>query len=198
MKNFSVKSAFTLVEMIVAIGCVGILILVFARFLSANLKAYYQNSQRLELTDQSIGAFNHLNPDIRGAVEIISCAPNNLTFYLKIGSADATAKKLTFNLDQNLRQLTRTVIEPYGTPPNYTYPEETATSRVISSQVNNSDSAPIFSFYRGDGSLISGTCQPGLVKMIGVHLRHKGTDNYKTGEIESETRINLRNLKTNL
>jgi len=199
MENLKRKQpAFTLIEVIVTIGCVSILVLVFERFLTANIKAYYQNSLKLNMTDQSINAFGYLNPDIRGATQIINCAPNTLSFYLKIGDANTTAKKLTYALDQNSQSLARKVIEPSGTPPNYTYLDEDSVSKNISILVSNTDAMPIFYYYDRNGTLLDTPCQPTQVRMIKVDLRHKGNGNYATGEISSETRIDLRNLKDNL
>lgn len=188
------KKAFTLLETIIATACVGILLLLFERFLVVNLKAYYQNSMKLDLTDQSINAYHHLNPDLRGATQILTCQPNELTFYLKIGDLNIAPKKVSYTLNIPDRVLTRSVIEPTGTAPDYTYTDDPITTDIASS-VSNSESKPLFSYYGSDGNQLTEPCNPSLITLIGVDLRNQGTSNYASGEIESKTRIQVRNLK---
>lgn len=198
MRKDNLKSGFTLLEVIVATACVAALVLLFERFLLANIKAYYQNNLKLQLIDDSISAYNYLNPDIRGATQVLECSPNSLTFYLKIGDSNALAKKISFVVNTTDRALTRSVIEPVGAAPNLSYPEENAVIKIISNNISNNGEKPLFSYFNSSGSQLSEPCTPNTVRMVGIDLRNLGQGNYATGEIQSTTKIELRNLKDNL
>lgn len=192
----SKKPGFSLIEMVVAIFAISLLVLVIERFFVANLKSYNISKLKLELTDQSIKAYNHITPEVRAATQILACDKNSLTFYYLKGSLSNSPQKIVYSLDTNSRSIIRSSYDPVGTPPNVTYP--TKVDETISTNVSNNETNFLFSYFDKNSAALSDPCTPSLVRMIQVDVRNQGTGNYATKEIESKTRIELRVLKDNL
>lgn len=192
------RPGFTIIEMTIAIAAMSILVVIFERFFVADYNMYQKNKIRFDITDQAIRAFNVLNPEIRGATSVLTCDKNSFSFFYIKGPTLGPPQEITYTLNTDQKILNRSLIDPVGTPPNVTYPAANAVNKTVSEFVNNSDSLPIFSYYDSSGSQLTIPCSTNAVRMIGIDLRHRGQGHNASAEIQTQTKIQLRNLKDNL
>lgn len=191
------RSGFTLVEIIVTTAAISILVLILSQFFTANIKNYQINQLKLEITDQQITAFSKLTPEIKAATSVQSCDTNQLSILYYKGTLNVPPEQITYSVDQVNKTLTRNLVEPVGTPPNVTYLGQPTTS-IISTNVINGDTKPLFSYFDKSGNLMTTPCDTSAVRMVQADLYSQGTGRYSSKEAESKTRLDLRSLKDNL
>jgi prepilin-type N-terminal cleavage/methylation domain-containing protein len=192
------RPAFTLIEVLVSVTVISVLIIIISQFFVSSMVTYEKNKSRLDLTDQSLDAYNYLNDEIRSTSTVLACNPNDLTFTYVKGELDSAPLKISYSLNANDRTLVRSQILGVSNEDSWEYPDENAESKVISSEINNSDQTAIFTYYDSSSTLLASPCTPASVRMIGIDLRYKGTGHDSASEIETSTKIQLRNLKNNL
>lgn len=89
------------------------------------------------------------------------------------------------------------VTKPIGNPLRYLPENEKVT--VISQYVRNGTSTPVFQYFDKDGVEITSTpARPEETTMMGVHLIINVDPNRAPDDFELESKVQLRNLKTNL
>ena len=191
------KTGFTLVELLITTAVLSVLVVVIGKLFTDNFKMYNINKMKLEMTDQSIAAYNHLTPEIRAAKQILACSVNSLTTYYLTGEA-TTPDKIIYTLDPNQHIITRSDIAPQGAAPNITYPDDSADTTTVGGSISNTTAKPLFRYFDDTGTELTAPCDPNSVRMVEINIRNQGDGNYKSAEIESKTRIELRNLKDNL
>ncbi len=193
------KSAFTLIEISIAAAAISILVVIISQFFTSNLKNYQINQLKLEMTDQQINAFSRLTPEIKAATSVELCDKNQLTFYYYKGAIDSPAQKISYGLDQNQQQISKSTIQPaVDQLGGITYPADQSVDQVVSTYVTNSDSTPVFSYFDSTGAALATPCDVTKVRLVQIDLRNQAIGRYASREVESKTRVDIRNLKDNL
>ena len=192
------KPGFTLIEISVSVAVIGFLFLVFEQFFIADYRIYQRNKDRFDIHDQTITAFNYLTPEIRSATSVESCTANSLTIYYLKGSLLNPPQKITYSLDENSQTLNRYLIDPVGSSPTVTYPEDNAELKTISTFVSNSEEQPIFTYFDSSNNELASPCDINLVRMVEINLRHRNNSSRYPFDALDTSKAQFRNLKDNL
>ena len=190
----SKKKAFTLVEMIVATGLVGIISVIVSGIYSNGIKQYSLGIKRIGLNESVAFATRDFEKMTRGATKIITAENNSLTFlsYLR-ADAHPAPSKISFYIQEGV--LYRSNIAPVSSEGSFIYPES---DKVVKKITENLLDDNIFSYFNDANTDLSFPIQNDVVRMIKISI---GIDDDKNSPPESavqSTAVQLRNLKNNL
>ncbi|KKT88216.1 MAG: hypothetical protein UW95_C0016G0020 [Parcubacteria group bacterium GW2011_GWC1_45_14] len=186
----------TLVELLVAIGILGIV--------TTGLSAFFSYMWRTRLTDVSRGqssviassSVSRMTENIRraaqadsGSYAIASADDFNLVFYSDIDS-DQYRERVHYYLDGT--SIMMGTSEPIlGDSP--TYPEGDEIVSVIATNVMNSESEPIFTYYNSSGSILDTPAFVAPIRMVGLSVS-VNTNPSKISDTLVQTLVSPRNL----
>jgi prepilin-type N-terminal cleavage/methylation domain-containing protein len=198
------NSAFTLIEIIIALSIFVIIAGLVVSFLVYYLRSYsfsFDENQAVSHAQYGITTILREIMEARisedGAWPLFTLNDNEFGFYSDV-TDDGLSDKVRYFLDGN--QLKRGVIEPVGIP--ISYPPETEQFRIIADFVEASSSG-IFQYYNGDwpGDTINNPlpAEQRLLntRFVNIYLKiNINPQNIQPYELTSG--VQLRNLKTNL
>lgn len=185
----------TILEIILILPLVGILTLVAMTMIVNYNKSYKYSQLQAQASYQISNYLERMGRVIRSTNDIEAATTNSLTIYAFFSPRNEAPDKVRYFLDSE--SLKVGVIQATGTPPNYTYDPNAETVSTLLSNVKNGASG-IFSYYDENGNQLSGAYSLGSIKEIGVALSLNPDTNFLPKDVSGQTKINLRNKKTNL
>lgn len=195
MSQTKTSRGLTILELILILPLIGI-ITILAMTMIVNYNRTYKYSVIQGQTSYQIANYlERMGRVIRSTNDIDSATANSLTIYAYFSPRDATPDKIRYYLSGS--DLKVGVIQASGTAPNYTY---NPGSEVVTTMVSNvkNGAADLFSYYDENGTKLTGSFNIGSVKEIGIFVSLNPDDKFISKNISGQTKIQLRNKKTNL
>lgn len=188
-------AGFTLIELIIVIGIASILLVGIGNFIVSALATYqYLQVQGNSAVDQT-ALVDRMGNVIRGATGIITAQGNTLTLYAYFSPADAVVDQVSYTVNGSTLQVS--VIPPSGTAPNYTY--NPASAKITTLSTNFTDSPnPVFTYYDASGTQLASGFTTSQINQIGIYLSTNPNPAKLPKPLVLQTRVTLRNMKTNL
>ncbi len=190
------KPAFTLVELLVTMFIVSLLGGLVVGFISQS----YRNNrevQTLSIVQTELNlAIDRLIRVLRSSTEILEATQTNVKMYGYPNVADSDPSEINFYIQG--AAIKYSVTPPSGTAPNYSYNPSDAKIHTLIGKSTNSVNLPLFKYYDENSALLAFPVSISAVRVIEPNLSALDTSNILTNPIVVTTKINLRNLKTNL
>jgi type II secretory pathway pseudopilin PulG len=202
--KYNHQKAFSLVELLVTIGIVMAVIGVITLFQS-NIFTYTFSTQNSlsaqfdanKVVKQMVLELRGMSESAAGAYPILAVSTSSITFFADIDK-DNAKEKIRYYLSGNT--LYRGLVEPTGNPVGYTGAESVS---ILVSDIVNSTSTPIFSYY---GIKYQGDSTPTLtypistseVRMVKIEVWIDRNIHRSPTVIKSTSQVTLRNIEDNL
>jgi len=194
----TVQKGFTLVELVVTIGIIGIIGSALAVFIVDNFRFQSMTITEGQSLGESQRAVDEMKRVLRGATfgengayPVGNAEPQTLTIYSDY-DYDGQVEKVRYYLDGT--NMYRGTTEPQAAAD--VYPEGQETSELITNDVDNGEE-PIFYYYgtnyTGSEDPLDPVVEP-AVKAIGIHLIINTTPYNDEGKYVNDTSVHLRNL----
>jgi prepilin-type N-terminal cleavage/methylation domain-containing protein len=202
-----VAKGFTLIEVITTVAMALILYGILVTFLTTGIKTYKINEHTVELQDNISRAIREFEYSTRAASELVSLNSSNLVFYRYYDLEDEAPTKVHYYISQD-NEFIVSKIKPVVVESDISWPEEMAETTLLIDGVQNSES--VFAYYDQNNTQITTiidnteggdiTNQALLleVRMINLSITLNDDSNQRSRVVEGSTRVNLRNLKTNI
>lgn len=204
MKIMNSKKGFTLAELLITVGIIGLIAVVLGTFQG---DVFFFNSViQDDLTAQMDGRrairkmvseIREASPSSLGSYPIASAATSSITFFSNVDND--TLKEQVRYFIQN-KNLMRGVIKPTGNPLSYNSGSETFETSV--KNIANSTSTPLFEYYDTN---YTGTTTPLIfpvsltaVRLVNVELLIDRDPNRSPIPLNITSQVSIRNLKDNL
>lgn len=189
------SAGMTILEIIIVIPLIGLLTLGMMAMI-VNYNRSYKYSQLQGQTSYQIANYlERMGRVIRSTNDINSASSNSLVIYSYFSPRDTAPDKVRYFL--NGTDLKVGVIQASGSAPNYTY---NAGSEVVTTLVSNvkNGSSGLFTYYDENGNQLTGSYSLGAIKEVGIVLSLNPDPRFLAKNISGQTKIQLRNKKTNL
>lgn len=190
------RGSFTLIELLVTMFIVSLLGGLVVGFVSQS----YRNNrevQTLSIVQTELNLANdRLTRVLRSATEILEATQTNVKIYGYPNVSDTIPSQINFYIDGTA--IKYSVIPATGTPPNYTYSVGNAQLHTLVGKSTNSVNLPLFKYYDENNALLNFPVTLSSVRVIEPNISALDTSNILTSPLVVTTKINLRNLKTNL
>jgi hypothetical protein len=194
MKEYTRTRSFTLIELMVSMSLfviIGLLLIYFVR----NGYTIYNRGQIASLTKgESDMLTTRISNALRGTFQVLEATPTKIVVYSYYVPSDITPTKVTFEKINSTIVLT--TIKGVAAGQTFAYDPATAQVRTITSNFVNNPSVP-FLGYQSEDSILNTPININAVHLIEINLTifSPSNSNYI---YQSSTKVNLRNLKTNL
>lgn len=200
------SKGFTLIETLVAVFVFALSIGVIAGLIVMGYKVQGYTWQQSQAIDEARKGIEIMVKEIReartaegGAYTIDTAEDYQFIFYSDIDKDDEIEKVRYYiqgDPDSDIgAQFMKSTIEPVGFP--ITYPTDSEVPVVVSNHVRNSP--PIFKYYKEDGTeLVEMPARKKDTKVMKVYLVINVNLNRSPQNFELESKVQIRNLKTNL
>jgi len=198
---------FTLIEMTITISMIVVLCGILTTFLMTGIKTYKINEHTLELQENISRAIRDFEYSTRAASELISLNNRNLIFYRYYDLEDDAPTKVHYFVNQD-NEFIITKTRPLIFGSDISWPEESAETKLLISGVRNSES--IFTYFDQNNNQITTIINEGEagdsanqallleVRMIDLTITLIDDNYNRDSSVSNSTRVNLRNLKTNI
>jgi prepilin-type N-terminal cleavage/methylation domain-containing protein len=191
------QSGFTLVELLLVIMLVGVLFASFGVFFNGYLKLYanYQKDANnfSELAQQS----QRISYVVRGIVDIISEAPDDLSAYAYFSPVDNYTSVVHYYLNANKTALMADVTPMTANPPNGTLITASKRTYTIIANYSQPSGASLFTYYdAGGGVLTTPVANQHIINSISINLSEPASQNHAGQQLA--VKVSLRNRKVNL
>ncbi len=195
---------FTLIEIIIVIGILGLIIIAVSSF-QRNVLIYNKFSQDSLSSAQDARAIlrtmvkelRSASPSNNGAFSIIQAATNTISFFSDT-DADGLKEQIRYFLTTTI--LKRGTIKPTGSPLTYNSANETFS--FLAYNIKNSTSTPLFEYfdnsYAGTSTSLTQPVTATQVHLVKINLIIDVDPNRAPIPRTYTSQVNLRNLKDNL
>ncbi len=194
--NPSAPRGLSLIELLIAMS-MGLVIGIVLTSLIVNTSRSYRFAQLQSQTATQISTYlERMSRVLRGSTDVVSASSTSLTVYAYFSPRDNVPDKVRYFVDTD-NALKVGVIKATGSAPNYTYNSSDETVQTLLSDLRHG-STPVFTYYDDNNNQLTGTITPATVKEIGIRLELNPDQSILKQNVTGQTRINLRNRKTNL
>jgi type II secretory pathway pseudopilin PulG len=200
------SKGFTLIETIVAVFVFTLSMGVIAGFIVMAYRVQGYTWQQSEAIDEARKGIETMVKEIReagtaegGAYTIDTAEDFQFIFYSDI-DRDDRIEKVRYYIEGDTEsdlgaRFMKSTIEPVGFP--ITYPSDSEVPIIVSNYVRNSP--PIFKYYQDDGAeLVEMPARKKDTKVMKVYLVINVNAHRAPEDFELESKVQIRNLKTNL
>ncbi|MFA6082537.1 MAG: hypothetical protein WC773_03965 [Patescibacteria group bacterium] len=186
--------SFSLVELLVTVAILTIIGSILIAFVRNTYTLYYRG-QYLSLTKTEADTLTtRIANALRGTYQVVSADASQITVLSYFAPADATPTQVT--ITKTGANITLSTIIGVASGSTYTYDPGTATTRTINTHFVTNPATPLFQYESEMGTLNLPISLP-AVHLVTVSSTIFSTYN-STYTTTSSTKVNLRNLKTNL
>lgn len=188
------KNAFTLIELMVATGLMGLLLLALTTMIANGFRTYRVGQKRVEVSEKVNKVTSDFEKVTRGATEIISADSSSFSYFSYLHEDKRPAPtKINYVLEEG--RLIKESTPPFEDAGRILYRDEDKSSRKVAENVTNLD---IFSYIDANGSDLAFPVQKDLIKAVRITVAVAVTVGKGTANASQSTVIGFRNLKTNL
>lgn len=193
IKKYNSSSGFSLMELMVVITILVLMSTALMSLFASAWKTYKYNHEMIGSEEQAAIGIRAFEKTTRAASQIIEATASTLTFlaYQKGDSYPAPSKISLYVTDTNFY---KSVIPPTPSGATYVYTADP----VITLITGNVSGQNIFSYYNEANTLIAIPPALDAIKMISCTLTIDQNPNQAPAGIPITTKVELRNLKTNL
>ena len=189
------QNGFTLLELLMVVVITSMMIVAIGTF-SVNIINNYQYSEaQVGSSNDILNIMDRMTKVVRGTTKLVTTGSTSLTFYGYFSPRDSVPDLITYSVSATSLQSSDTVAT--GTGPNYTYDTSGAVVRTLATNLAVG-STPIFTYYDDLGNLLTGAFSASQVKQIGIYVAVNPHPARVPIAISNQTRVTLRNMKTNL
>jgi hypothetical protein len=194
MKKYNHARSFTLIELMVSMFLfviIGLLLIYFVR----NGYTIYHKGQAASLAKgESDMLTTRISNALRGTFKVLEATPTKIVVYSYYVPSDITPTQVTFEKVNSTIVLT--TIKGVASGQTYSYNPATAQIKTISSNFVANPPVPLFG-YQSEVATLNSPININAINLIEVNLTifSQSNSNYI---YQSSTKVNLRNLKTNL
>lgn len=185
---------FTIIELVISITMLTIIAIIVGGFVVRTLHDYKVADTQAADNYLVTALINRVGRVVRGATALIVAQDNTLTIQGYFDPVDVAPSQIRYFVSGG--SLSVGVIPASGTAPNYTYPSANETVKVLATKVVNAQ--PAFSYYDDQGNALASGFSLVQVKQIGLYLSVNSNSRITATPAINQTRITLRNMKTNL
>lgn len=193
------QNGFTLLEILVSVAIFVTLVSVATTFFINGYKISNFGSELDLQAKHARDSLEILTKEIREAATsdrgdylIEDAQAQNLTFYSDI-DGDNSTERIRYFL--NGTDLNKGVIDPNGTPAQYLVSNEVVTT--IASYLNNGATA-IFTYFDGNNNQLALPVDKNRIRLVHIYLKVDIIPGKSPQSYDSETDVQIRNLKDNL
>lgn len=193
------RSGFTFMEIIIAMGLIGVLMVAVANFASSSFRVWRLIRVQAETYEQTRRSVRTMIKEIReaqtadnGAYAIASAQADSITFYANIDD-DASQERIRYFYESN--QIKLGVVDPVGNPATYPNANEVV-SQIAKDVYLDGD---IFTYYdelyTGVEDPLSDPITPTNVHLIRIHFLIDSDPSDVPEAVDITTEVTPRNLK---
>jgi len=192
MSRSSSSKGFTLIEIIVVMGIVGVLTLITTNFLTRSLKAYRVGRSLIVQQEKAASVMREFEFSVRALTQIASASEHELVFYRFFDLDSPDPKKVRFFLEGTTFKVGET--DPVRVGELVNYPSENEQVTLLIENVSSLN----LSYFDANETEITDLSTFGPIKMVGlsVEVDNKATESPEP--TKASTMVNLRNKKSNL
>jgi prepilin-type N-terminal cleavage/methylation domain-containing protein len=188
---------FTLIEMLVVIGIIGIILPVLVGSIASLYSTHGRTLARALALSEATKGTREIVRDVRaavyaedGALPIVSIATSSFTFFVDT-DFDGRVERVRYTL--NGTSIEKGVIEPTASA---TYPVGSETVRVLVRDiVNSASSTPVFRYFSATSTEITTSAQALMIRRVEVQLVGSPTAGKQANRISVHSSASIRNLK---
>lgn len=188
------KDGFSLIEVLVVITILTLMSAAFMALFSNGYKTYKYNQEMIGSSELAAKGIREFEKTTRGATQITD-ATNNLLTFLAYQKGDSYPAPSKISLYLNGNDFYKSVIPPTPSGSTYIYQDADKVTTLITGSVSDQN---MFSYYNEAGTLLSSPPEKDAVKMIGCTVTIDLDPTKSPAGIPQSTKVELRNLKTNL
>ncbi len=198
------KKGMTLVEVLIALAMFSVVMIAIGTFeinifsYNRSISSSYNTTQNAQLILKTIlKELRELAPSANGSYPLAVVGSTTISFFADSNS-DGINEKITYSLIGN--SLYRAVIQPIGSPANYSYANQ-STSTILY-DIRNGNSIPVFQYfntdYNGTSSPLTLPAQVTDIRLIKINVALNTDMNKIPTTVIYTVQVNLRNIKDNL
>lgn len=189
------EKGISLIELTVTAGLFVVISGLMMVMIVRSYNSYSYSRQTIDAQEEASTAMRDFEKNTRGATQILTSTPDELTFYsYLLDDLQPAPSRVRYYSDNG--NLMKGVIHPTGPGPVFTYPSDQEFSRAIAKNVINGSN--LFLYYNDANSRIGDPTPVDAVRMITLTVTIDKDTSSPPEAISSVTSVNLRNLKTNL
>ena len=189
------RHTFSLVELLVAMGVLSILGLILIQFTRDSYSIYLKGQINSTIHDESSSVTSRLANGLRGAYQVQSATNTTLTTLTYFAPADVTPTKITIQQAGSVVNLT--IIQGVVAGNSYVFDPASAITKSVTTHFVSNPTVPLFKYYDESNTLLANPPAVSAIHLIEVTSTvFSQIDTTKTAQ--SATKVQLRNLKTNL
>ncbi len=189
------RRSFSLIELIMVIALMPIIGLILIYFIRNSLVIYQRGQILSNTSSESNDLTSRMTAALRGTFQINTATSTSVVALSYYAPADATPTQVT--IQKNTNALSISTITGVFSNNAYVYDPATAKTKTISTHLVTNPATPLFQYYDESNNLLVSP-----IDVKGVHLMTITSTVFspldQTRTQTSSTKIELRNLKTNL
>ncbi len=184
-----------MVEMTVVIVLLGLVGALVATMIVRGFQSYKFSQETISMQEEAAKCMRDFEKIARGSTEVVTSEPGEYEFYAYLlnDAQPAPSKIRYFTEDGSLK---RGVIQPSGAGPVFDYPAANENISGLCDYVTNGDT--IFTYYNDSNAEISEPVPKDAVRMVEFSISLDKNTSKPPEAVSQTTKVNLRNLKTNL
>lgn len=195
MSHLNSQSGFTLLELLIVIVITSLIAIGLGTFTVNSLNTYQYAVAQVNSSNDVLNYIDRLSKVIRGTTSIVTATSSSIVFYGYFSPRDAVPDKIRYFVSGTTLQSGN--IQASGTGPNYTYDPATEVVKTLATNLAVG-STPVFTYYDDLGNQLTGAFSASQIKQVGIYIAVNPQPARVPIAISSQTRITLRNMKTNL
>ncbi|GEM_PF-5594763 len=188
-------AGFTILEMVVSITIMAIIGLVTLQLVRGGYVIFRRGQVSSSVNTEADSLTSRISNALRGTYSVQAASATSITVLSYYVPADATPTKVT--ITQTGNNLTLTTIIGVVAGDSYTYDQAAAVTKTISTHMLTGVATPLFTYYDESNNLLAAPIVTQSVHLVETTVYiYSPTDQARTAS--SSTKVELRNLKTNL
>ncbi len=195
MRHNRKPSGVTMVELLITMPLIILGSILLYTAVDRGWQAYLFASAQTKANYEAVGTLDRVSRVIRSTNKIIAATPNDLTIECYFSPRDLVPDHARYYMQDGLLMVD--IIPASGTAPNYTYlPADTKTYTITS--IKNTGSDSVFQYLDENEANLGGSPDISAIRQIGILLVTNPNPKILPTDQRASTKVQIRNLKTNL